>query len=59
MNKTRKRAIQKHRASEAKFDMRRKSEGVNSGGMAKNNAPSQATARPKSTRRQTASESGE
>jgi hypothetical protein len=75
MNKTRRRAIQKHRAKEAKFEIRRKNGGEQSVGRPKppaatssaSGTPSapatisaQATARPKtSARRREATETAE
>ena len=57
MNKTRKRAIQKHRAKAIKFELRRKNEGDQNTNRAKPAAQAAATPRAsRSARRQEAAE---
>jgi hypothetical protein len=61
MNKTRKRAIQKHRAKEAKFELRRQSSGESNAGKLRASAQaSPAPNRPRPpARRQPGAEAGE
>jgi hypothetical protein len=59
MNKTRKRAIQKHRAKAIKFEARRKAEGDSGAGRTKAAAPSPTTSRTsRQSRRQEPTEEG-
>jgi len=61
MNKSHRRAIQKHRAQKAKFELRRQESGDQSGARLRSGgAPSPAAPRPKSPpRRQAGAEGGE
>jgi hypothetical protein len=59
MNKSRKRAIQKHRAKEAKFEIRRKTSGEQADSKAKGGVGTAAQARQRTAPRRQSGEAGE